>query len=429
MKIEELKKLTNTDKFEMIACNIETGEIMWAVPIPGRGDLEYTTDASGKIVDIVCIEAWEDAWEAYVAWLRKNPDIPQTPKKTYRTKKDAAAAGAIEDMPDTLAIPSTSTYQNSLSMYSEGDKAHLIPLDMAADLHYEDNSLYFPQIADSRIDLHHCNTKVKTPPVIDLPLLRALYTVILHDIENELQSSPEVVEKKLKSKEYENRSVTISIPKFLRMIGHKGNYSNDVIKTVIDKIKAMNAVMGYMKTPHGEAQYMVMAMMVYDGATNTITVSSPYLNMLTANIIRHSFRLDRKGYVMTKKSGAPLCEPAHSYLLKADITKCRNKVAVEIVTIITIMIEQAGDNIPRISAQTIIDRMPDFAEKLQNATPANRNNLLKRAFGGPSGAWALIRSHTRLLEVYQDIQIPDAIPTYTTLKMVFTFPHKGKKRT
>lgn len=46
----------------------------------------------------------------------------------------------------------------------------------------------------------------------------------------------------------------------------------------------------------------------------------------------------------------------------------RNKVAVENVFIIVQLIEQAGDNIPRIKASTLIERNPQLQERLENST-------------------------------------------------------------
>ena len=119
---------------------------------------------------------------------------------------------------------------------------------------------------------------------------------------------------------------------------------------------------------------------------------------------------------------------SHSYLVHSSITKQRNKAAVENVNIIVTLIEQAGDNIPRIKASTIIERNPQLQQRLE--TVKNKTDLLKTTF---TKTWELLRTETDLLTTYKDIELPDPkdpafIPTAKTVNtLVFKFPHKGKK--
>lgn len=98
------------------------------------------------------------------------------------------------------------------------------------------------------------------------------------------------------------------------------------------------------------------------------------------------------------------------------------------MNIIVTLIEQAGDNVPRIKASTIIERNPQFQLRLEAAK--NTTQLLQRVF---KKTWELLRTETDLAAVYKDIQLPDpnnpaVIPTPKTVDtLVFSFPHNGKK--
>ena len=142
-----------------------------------------------------------------------------------------------------------------------------------------------------------------------------------------------------------------------------------------------------------------------------------------------SVRKDKNGKARLKKSGEPLLLPNHSYLIDGSIAKERNKAAVENVVIIISMIERAGDNIPRIKASTLIEHNPQLQERLENST--NKRQLLKRTF---AKTWELLRSKTRLADVYEGIELPDPkdpayLPNETELEnLVISFPHNGKKK-
>ena len=153
------------------------------------------------------------------------------------------------------------------------------------------------------------------------------------------------------------------------------------------------------------------------------------MNYVIRTIYNLSIRKDKNGKPKLKKSGEPLTLPTHSYLIDSSIVKERNKAAAENVIILVTLIEQAGDNIPRIKASTLIERNVQLAERLEET--ANPRALLNRVF---TKTWELLRTKTRLTEVYKNIQLPDPkdpafMPTMRTLdKVVFTFPHEGKKK-
>ena len=167
----------------------------------------------------------------------------------------------------------------------------------------------------------------------------------------------------------------------------------------------------------------------YDSKTNTISFFSPYLSYIVKEIYSASIRCDKKGNPRIKRNGQPMLYPSNSFLVKPSIVSERNKAAVENVFIIVQLIEQAGNNgIPHIKAKTLIERNEALKARLKKST--NPVQLLRRVF---KKTWQLLREQTLLLEVYEDIELPDPnnieqIPTFGNLDHVFNFRHNGKKR-
>lgn len=166
----------------------------------------------------------------------------------------------------------------------------------------------------------------------------------------------------------------------------------------------------------------------HDPEKNTISFCSPYMVKIISNIHKASIKRDKTGKPLLKKNGEPQMLPAYSYLTDMAITKEKNKKAVEIVLIVVALIEQSGNNTPHIKVQTIVDRNRLLYESLREQRAGSKNILLSRAF---KKAWELLNTKTYLSSVYKNIQLPNpedisAIPTSSTLNMVFKFPHKGK---
>lgn len=234
------------------------------------------------------------------------------------------------------------------------------------------------------------------------------------------------------------------MPKFLEALGYtpRGCGREDA-DFVIAKISSCERVLGIIREWGGcreyNSPYPVVKFMGYDEKTNIVHFSCPYLNILVQRITQASIKTDGRDTPRLKRSGKPMTKPAHSYLIRYDISKERNTRAVIIVNIVVTMTEQAGSQcmkpmgpngeefiVPNISARTIIERCPDLEKALDAArTSSDRNKILKRAF---SKAWELLRTHTYLTKAYKDTVLPDTIPTAANLDMVFEFPHKGKVR-
>lgn len=431
LSLEDLQALTNR-QFEFAAYYAD-GSIMFAGPLPDEygASLHYSrTETGGVTMEENDIGEWEDAWTAYITDLADTiADAPKPPKKRNRTRKQAEKTGAITTMPEVIALPTLKPYQNAISTVND-PAAHLQPVTqaLADNLRFENGTLYFSGMDASRVDLvQYYDKTTKAVSDLDLPTLRALYSVILQDVQDAAKD-PEKIISQVNDPQYLSHSVKIYLPDFLKMLGYKPNSSKDGVAFAVAKIMSYSRILGVMDEYQGgrprRSHYTVMQLVGHNDTDNTIQFSSPYINRLITTILQASLQTDRKGNYKLKSNGEPFLLPSHSYLVKTSIAKERNKRAAEIVCVVVTLIEQAGDvGTPHIKAQTIVDRCPDLKNALDAADSSNKSHVLRRAF---SKAWAILPKQTRLAEVYRNIKFPSAIPTASTLDMVFEFPHDGK---
>lgn len=351
-----------------------------------------------------------EMWEAVALYEYK-----QAQPRQYRTR---AKASSLDALPDTMPVITINNYQNAISLYQKGN-AYLQPLSSVDGLKFDNGKLYFNGMPFTTAKLQQLRTKEGIEN-IDLPLLRTFYGIILRNFERTYTESKQLQE-----------SVKIYVPDLAAYLGKSRNISKTDIESIIGKVSSFQTVVGIVKQPkNGRIYENILPVLLFTGyneADNTIGFTSPYMNQVIQDVWQVSIRRDKKQQPKLKKNGEPQRLPAYSYLVKSSIGKERNKKAVEIVVTVVTLIEQAGDNIPRIKASTIVERNPQLKESIDNAkSTADKNKMLKRAF---TKAWELLRKQTRLTEVYQDIEIPDTVPTVNTLDIVFEFPHKGKKKT
>ena len=133
------------------------------------------------------IGEWEDAWTAYITDLADTiADAPKPPKKRNRTRKQAEKTGAITTMPEVIALPTLKPYQNAISTVQD-PAAHLQPVTqaLADNLRFDNGTLYFQGMDASRVDLvQYYDKRHQAVSDLDLPTLRALYSVILQDVQD-----------------------------------------------------------------------------------------------------------------------------------------------------------------------------------------------------------------------------------------------------
>ena len=362
-------------------------------------------------------ETLDDFIKRYEGYLAKAMDFYGIEEK-YRTK---AKAGNLDEIPTSLAFPTMAKYQYSIGLHNEGD-AYIQPLTSTDGLSFDVGKMFF---ADNRIkqvsevELQNMKTK-EGIDTIDLPLLRTFYSIIFNAFQktNYQQLKP---------------VITLYVPELAKYLGirPKGLNREDITNIII-KTQAFHNIVGIQ---HGirngkptQSIYPVLNFEGYNEEKNTISISSPYFNNLIRTLYDIAVKKDKDGKPQIKRNGSPaFALPMNSYLVNADIAKERNKVAVENVFIIVALIEQAGNNIPRIKASTIVERNVQLQERLQDNVKPNR--LLSTTF---KKTWELLRTKTTLGQSYYNIQLPDPkdpanIPTMSTLETtVFKFQHDGK---
>ena len=337
----------------------------------------------------------------------------------YRTK--AQAENAIREIPQQLAVPTLKNYQYVMSLKAAGN-AYLQPLASTDGLKFSEGRMYF--IGNdiqpvSEVELQNMVTKEGIES-IDLGMLRIFYSIILTEFE------------KTKCKEIRD-VITLYVPDLAECMGLQRNLNKQAIQRLISNIQSFHTIVGVMHgTRNGKPSkslYPVLNFEGYDDKRNTISFSSPYMNMVITTVYKLAIERKMNGEPQLTKRGETKRKPSHTFLVKASIVKERNKAAAENVLIIAQLIEQCGDHKPHISAMTMIERNPQFEQRL--AAAKNKTTLLKRTF---ETTWRILREQTYLEEKYPGIELPDPndeamIPTLRNLKtIVFTFAHHGKKK-
>ena len=345
--------------------------------------------------------------------------VAKAKQKTYRTKKKAKEAGAITETPDNLALITLAGFENSLSFHESGAASLQALQKQDAQLTFKDGELYLTNDANeiSKVELQDITTK-ESIETLNTPLLAAFYSILLEQWSQQVENSGRPAD-----------VISLSVPAFSKFIGKKANQGTDSAKDLIDKVKSFHNIVGVFKdgTTNRQSIFPVLLFEGYDAKTNTISFSSPYMRYLINMIYLQSIRRDKNGKTLTRKDGQPKLKPAYSYLVHADLLKEKNTAAIENVYIIIRTIEQAGDHTPHISARTILERNPQFYQRLEQSS--NKNQLLKRVF---IKTWQLLREKTSLQDRYKGIKLPEPrnpknIPTMSTLDNTFEFPHQGKK--
>lgn len=336
-------------------------------------------------------------------------------KTEYRTQAKAGKTSKIEN---NLATITNRKYQNALSLFKAGE-AYLQPInpDIVNDIKYneETGEFYLNDVPQSKAQLKTTFSD-HVPENIDLTFLQLCFSIILANFNGTIMEDNSL-----------NLVVSIYYPALARVLGEERNTSRPYVEAFIDKIFEFQNLYGIIS---GEIQ-PVLLYAGEDREKGIIRLSSPYLTRVINKVYGASIRVDKNGNPRLKKNGEPLMLPSYSYLIHSSLSRERNRYAAENVRIIIQLIEQAGDNIPHISASSIVERNVQLSESLEDMNDtSNRNALLKRTF---KKTWELLRTQTDIEKVYKDIQLPEPddpnyLPSFKNLdKTVFEFPHKGKK--
>lgn len=283
---------------------------------------------------------------------------------------------------------------------------------------------------------------------LDLPALRLLYTVIYENAVN-----------------IDNHTITVYMPKLAEALGIyvRDRADKNKASDLMRKIRAFEHVIGVL---NNGSFFRLLVFMDYDKEKNTILFGSPYINRIIRELIAKN-TIQEKGKKIKGGKVKPL--PYHSYLVHTDIAKERNKIAVEIVYVIERLLAQRGEvkepketltkkqleksiergvkkalkeefgesenlteykkEIPIITTAHksfigIINEIPLFKEALDGIEQTkDKNNLLKRHF---KKAYELLKEKTDLYKHYENLTIPEIIPTVSVLDNTLKITHTGK---
>lgn len=423
MTYAELQELTDVTQFEMIAVRHDTEDIMFAVPIPGASHLHYITSETGDPIICDPIDDWMEEWDKYANKLLGC---------RYRTKQ---LAGKTDKIPDKLPIITLRSWENAMTLTPEG--SHLIVMrdDIREHLEYTGNALYYDnqKIQQSDLDMmiNVSNASADLAKKIDLHTLRLLYGIILEKYSKNIEEIVQCIGED--AKQFLSYNVTIYIPDFFKATNMSRNINQQSVDRLLAKMGKYSSLWGVVKSnalgKERIGYYPVLVPLGYEKTENTVTFTSPYMNRIITLIIQDSIRRDKDGVLMRGKSGRFITNPSHSYHVKASIIKDSSEWAKDVVEVISVLLDRAGNNLTHIRFSKIIGRCYGFNEYLEaQRDNYKRNKILNRTF---SRAWKLLATDTDLKESFKDLELPDpknpqTIPRMDTLDDVITFPHKGK---
>lgn len=298
------------------------------------------------------------------------------------------------------------------------------------NLQTKDGKLFFADPSGvlkalTEVELKNFRTKEKVNlSEIGLPLLRTYYSILLGTYREMLRQGKPL-----------SYTVQIYVPDLLEYFGLKRNSDMKTVDKIISQMSSFNNVIGVLhSTRNGrpsKSYFAIFQFAEYDSKTNTIVFLSPYLNYVVRNVLQEAIRRDpvTKAPILDK-NGRVIPLPSHSFLIKPSIFNERNVAAVENVIIIVQLIEQAGEHVANIKASTLIERNPALKQRLEQAAPKHKTQLLKRVF---KRTWELLIEQTHLSEIYRNMQFPNPkspnnIPRPDNLGVVYRFRHEGKFR-
>ena len=348
-----------------------------------------------------------------------------TSSKSNIRRTKAKSNTSFTKYPKNLAIPTMIQYQYATSLFEKG-YAYLCPNYDTSNLKFKDGKLFFdgsePLRMITEAELQNFKTKENITKIDGLPVLQAYYSILLASYEEAI-----------KRKEKLPETLALYVPDLAHYLGLGRNINDKTLNSLMSQFHSFDNVISVMKSVSSSGKirksyFPVLSFLGYDAETNTIHVASLYLLKVIERIYKTSIKLNNKTKEpLLSKEGEFIRLPSHSYLIRPEITRERNQLAILNVFNIIATIERSGkDNIPHIKASTLIERNPQFQERLEKSK--NPSQLLKRVF---EKTWELLRDKTHLMEVYDNFQIPNDIPTMKTLDMVFEFPHNsdnGKKQ-
>ena len=342
----------------------------------------------------------------YAAVIGVQPKQGETPTKRAEAKR----TGAMVDFPARALSITDKDYQHALTPYiNKFAYIALLDADFFSKLSFEGGKLSYigsdvgPAEVREAADNGRKTEIVKT---LDIQLLRTIFTAIYNNAIS-----------------VHGGNITVYLPAFCKAMGVdvQTGKANDIF----GKINQFSTFLGY---TDGGSFYKLLSFSKYDADANTITFDSPYMNMIIQKIQERN--------TITEKNGEQHLNPGYGYLVHTDIANERNKAAVEIVQIIVaLLLQRGGKNFDSKGKRrkgekvtghkkfsAIVDEIPMLKDRIEGSDQSNINRQLSRAF---KKAYELLKTKTDVYQYFVNLEIPDVVPTATTLKLILTYAHDG----
>lgn len=358
------------------------------------------------------------------------------PKK-YRTSQTATGLTPVQQ---TTALPSIVPYLDAISFrpdikspkFPYDPLSHMICLKEAIGLEYD------TQIEGCiNTDKYRLKPKnIVDPKDIDLELLTILYSVIVNEFDQELAKGRVILPNK--------RTIAkIYIPDLLKQMGYEGNINQAVINQLIEKLKILDHVYGYVNVKDKRGSHEELArVFIFEGyrpQENTFTFGSRYFELIAYYIQLARIRkveettgkrlLDENGNLIRDEKDQVWLTPGHTRLLKTSAYNAtKREFAWELASILCSLIERTGStpgSVPNITAKKLIYGCRHFLKALENTKQEkHQNQKLKRTF---EAVQDILKNHSYLTETYKDIEINFPVITMKNMDtVVIKFPHKGR---
>ena len=408
-------------------------EGIYAVPAPGRNDLNYHYENEKLILDSPkeeFIKAYNDASNYYLfdEEDKNYSDIFEKGSKQKRQYRTRANAGDVADIPAQIALPSQKPYIHALHLTNpEGIYQLTVNISDEIKSRCRNCNSSFTVIDESSVFKDLSNNRIVDVKDIDLTFLAIFYSIDYGVIQKKIEASHEFSEVDILG-----YGASIYVPDLMKKIHPGSSNPNDKqIAALIKKMRSYEDIYGLYPVKQLPGKVGIAAVMKfneYDPKCNIIRFSTPYFNRVIYNILdEYGKKNKHKKLCFNMYTGTiQPSKPIHSYLVKASIFSCKNTTAIDIVMIVCVIISRCGgkNHKPHASARFIIGQLPKLQQCLNEiSSNTNRDRRLRTAF---LKAWELLETHTLLKETYKNIVFPTTAPSMKNLDMVFEFPHEGR---
>ena len=350
--------------------------------------------------------------------ILRNEEIKNTVgRRTIASAEDAYRhLGGLGKVPyGVLSAISHKEYRHSFD-WTPNDVGYLRHLKDGIEVDFRDGIMYIGNKPASTLETIDVFTREHVD--IDQPLVMALFSVILENLVDEVNS---IVPKMLSQKEFDaiqsnghaydfvkdyfkalrDYSVRIYFPDLMKGFGYQNcNARNQ--EELRNKIRNLNRVIALSKYSIYQYKFTEDLQLLpwrFDYENNVITLQSPYINQIIYAMwsdthytvmeeIKKNIRVQRKVEL-----------PFVTTLMKPSILQAKNKRAYEVIYQLCLLMADAGvANNPNISVEVLISRCLDLRVSLELAKHRKeRNQILNRTF---TAVWKYITKYTHIDEYF-----------------------------